>query len=65
MFARRRNRLTMHFSECITVVKRRMTVMVNEQFTVCYDGITSHYYITRNTRYKMNTFMTPIVEVKD
>jgi len=39
MFARRRDRLTTHFSERIPVVKRRMTVMVHEQFTVCYEGI--------------------------
>ena len=26
-FAQRRNRLTTHFSECIPVVKRRMTVL--------------------------------------
>ena len=53
----------MHFSERIPVVQRHKTVMVNEQFTVCYDSITVPITLPV-TLYKMNTFMTPTVEVK-
>ena len=50
-FARRRNRLTKHFSERIPVIKRRMTVETKDHNVACTVRCTMHL---TNTDYIRN-----------
>jgi hypothetical protein len=51
-FAQRRNHLTTHFSECILVVKQRMTVLsITTSTGLLFTNVTNYKVLTFKTAY--------------
>jgi len=58
-FAQRRNRLTTHLSECIPVVKRRISVFLCLQWRLCFSP--DHEIIDKTDCYHRNAVSCPVI----